>query len=226
MFNRLSLRDNKGASSIMVIIMMVVLLVFGLAILTTSLSNQRLAQRKQNWLSEYYGLEGKAQEEIALFDGILIDAEAKTRSYLESDTYMDDYMLDLPLDDRTYPRIYALVYNDYAIEGLSKAIAGRSDAVLYHVEPDFFGVLEGRSVPTSKLEFSVAMEDGNYGKHIQITMELLAANSENLTDDHQIINRYSITRHTQQQEPFQYDDSLDFENPFDEEDGFGNPFGE
>ncbi len=48
---------KRGATSILVIIMMVVLLVLGLAILTTSLSGVRLAQKKQDWLQSYYKLE-------------------------------------------------------------------------------------------------------------------------------------------------------------------------
>lgn len=51
---------KKGATSILVIVLMVVLIVLGLAILTTSLSGVRLAQKKQNWLQSYYGLETQA----------------------------------------------------------------------------------------------------------------------------------------------------------------------
>lgn len=51
---------RKGATSILVIVLMVVLIVLGLAILTTSLSGVRLAQKKQNWLQSYYGLETQA----------------------------------------------------------------------------------------------------------------------------------------------------------------------
>lgn len=55
-----STSKQSGATSILVIVMMVVLIVLGLAILTTSLSGVRLAQKKQSWLISYYTLEKEA----------------------------------------------------------------------------------------------------------------------------------------------------------------------
>lgn len=63
--------NQRGSTSVLVIIMMIVLLVFGLAILTTSLSNVRLADKKINWLKDYYLLEADAAQALAELDQLL-----------------------------------------------------------------------------------------------------------------------------------------------------------
>lgn len=63
--------DEKGASSVLIVIMMVVLIVFGLAIFTTSLSNLRLADKKYTWLRDYYNTETLAMTKIAVLEKTL-----------------------------------------------------------------------------------------------------------------------------------------------------------
>jgi hypothetical protein len=63
------LSSKKGASSIMVMLMLVVLVVFGIAALTTALSNMRLGQKVVDWNEKYYGAEGTANERYAIIDG-------------------------------------------------------------------------------------------------------------------------------------------------------------
>lgn len=81
---------NKGATSVLIIMLMVVLMVFGLTILTTTLSNQTLSEKKQEWLIDYYKLEGKAAEELAEFDRLLQSAKEETLQ-LKSDNRKETY---------------------------------------------------------------------------------------------------------------------------------------
>lgn len=222
---RQHLNSEKGASSILVIIMMVVLLVFGLAVLTTSLSNVRLGDRKKAWLYDYYQLEGEGAKEIAAFDQLLLEAEAEAKIYLTTNNYQEDYMLDGPLEGPLKQQVFSLVYNDLMTEKLKSAILSREDAVLYMREVDLDYVLSGGSISESQLDFTIGLPNSNYDKHLRITIQLEPANSDNLTEDFSLLNRYTITRHVQQQEPFQYDESIDFGDPF-EEGGGGNPFEE
>ncbi len=66
--------SKKGASSIMVMLMLVVLVVFGVAALTTALSNMRLGQKVQGWNEKYYAAEAKANERYAEIDNALQQA--------------------------------------------------------------------------------------------------------------------------------------------------------
>lgn len=65
---RRTLLSKKGASSIMVMLMLVVLVVFGVAALTTALSNVRLGQKVTDWNDKYYTAEGEANERYAQID--------------------------------------------------------------------------------------------------------------------------------------------------------------
>lgn len=62
------LRSSKGASSILVIMLLVVLLVFGIAALTTALSSMRLTQKVTDWNAQYYAAEAEAWERCAQID--------------------------------------------------------------------------------------------------------------------------------------------------------------
>lgn len=67
MINKM-LGSKRGASSIMVMLMLVVLVVFGIAALTTALSNIRLGQKVVDWNENYYTAEGIANERYAVID--------------------------------------------------------------------------------------------------------------------------------------------------------------
>jgi hypothetical protein len=54
------LTSQKGASSVLVILLLLALVVFGVAALTTALSGLRLGQKVSDWNESYYRLEGQA----------------------------------------------------------------------------------------------------------------------------------------------------------------------
>lgn len=62
------LRNKQGATSVLIILLMVVLMVFGLTILTTTLSNKSLSEKKQEWLNDFYQLESDVALNLAEID--------------------------------------------------------------------------------------------------------------------------------------------------------------
>ncbi len=78
-------KSEQGSTSILVIILTVVLIILGLTILTTSLSNSRLAAKKQIWLSEYYQLEGLVADELADIDAILQQGKEEAVNSMSQD---------------------------------------------------------------------------------------------------------------------------------------------
>ena len=62
------LRGEKGASSVMVVLLLVALLVFGIAALTTALSSARLGQKVSEWNTAYYAADAQANERLAEID--------------------------------------------------------------------------------------------------------------------------------------------------------------
>lgn len=65
------LQNNRGATSVLIMIMMIILMVFGVAALTTSAASRKLARKNAMWLTEYYGLQGRAQTAYAYLDEAL-----------------------------------------------------------------------------------------------------------------------------------------------------------
>jgi hypothetical protein len=77
-------------------------MVFGLTILTTTLSNQTLSEKKQAWLVDYYLLEARVAEKLAEIDAMLMNAkeEAVTLSG-ENRNFMFLESIDGLTDDGT-----------------------------------------------------------------------------------------------------------------------------
>lgn len=75
--------NNKGATSVLIIMLLVVLMIFGLTILTTTLSNESLSNKKNEWLTDYYALESKVALSLADMDDSIqvIKEEAVLQSY-------------------------------------------------------------------------------------------------------------------------------------------------
>ncbi len=225
----INFKNEKGASSVLVIIMMVVLLVFGLAVLTTSLSNVRLSDRKKAWLEDYYTLEADVETTIANYDGLLKEAEFMALAYIDTNDYEEDYMIDGPLEGPLRQQVFAIAYHDYVVEFISNAIAGDENATFYVMDIDMDDILSGELIKPMELTFDVASKLGDYPKHIQVSMAINGANPLNINEDMSLINRYSLVRYKQWQDAFEYDDSIDFDDPFDEatdEPRNGNPFDE
>ncbi len=66
-----TLLAEDGASSVLVMITMIVLIAFGLASFSLALSNERLADKKIAWLTEYYQVESQANLLIAEINAAL-----------------------------------------------------------------------------------------------------------------------------------------------------------
>ena len=100
--------NKKGASSVLVILMMVVLIVFGLAALTTSMAAMRLGDKSNDWTGEYYELEAKAEEFLFEIDGLLVQAELDAISYIEEGLYLNNEKTLFP------DNIQETIYNSYS----------------------------------------------------------------------------------------------------------------
>lgn len=211
------LRQNNGSSSILVIILLVVLLVFGVAVLTTALSNQRLAQKKQQWVMEYYQLEGNLMEELASYDRILIETANQARDYIESDAYVMDYPSADISDENVYNAIYKATYYHYVIENLNEAIQSIDTASLYINSLSYDDIISGMDLSIGSLSFQV-VQDSEPARYLTMSIDLLLPTDIDVSRDGNMIYRYSIARLNQSQELQPLDEGIEFEDPFE------NPF--
>lgn len=95
MIRKLFLRKD-GASSVLIILIMVVLVVFGLAALTTSMAATRLGDKSKVWTGEYYSLLEQGETFLFEIDGILQKAESEAVKYIKEGRYLEK-------DDALFP---------------------------------------------------------------------------------------------------------------------------
>lgn len=91
--------DEQGISSVLIVIMMIVLMLFGVAGLTLAMSNNRLADKKIDWLNDYYQLEGDANQTIAKINSAIKDAANETDLLSAIDTLNDETSLAIVVNN-------------------------------------------------------------------------------------------------------------------------------
>lgn len=77
-----AVKDEKGASSVLVVMILLVLVILGLAALTTSLSAMRLGEKSGSWYKNYYRLDALAEKNIAIIDNAMDQASQFTDHYM------------------------------------------------------------------------------------------------------------------------------------------------
>ena len=98
--------NNDGATSILIIMLMVVLMVFGLTILTATLSNETLSDKKLEWLDDFYALESKAAVKLSEIDekleSLKIQAMDSSEERSRSERYKELIKSEFESDDTIY----------------------------------------------------------------------------------------------------------------------------
>ena len=74
------LSAQKGASSVLVIFMMIILAVLSTLVLTSAMANQALEKRAYQWVNSYYALQNDAKDKLMKIDVKLADAELAART--------------------------------------------------------------------------------------------------------------------------------------------------
>lgn len=226
------LRNNKGAASVLVIVMMLVLVVFGLAMVTTALAQSRLSDSHETWVIDYYELEQEAQMMIADIDRILYQTEMEVVNYLKvGDILSEDY--DGPIvnhfeyqdgfmdeDSRTgqnqyLSQMFPEIYMEQLKENLDMFSLEHSDIVV-----DITNRMSG--FPEIIVSGSVSNQVEDYQKHIYFEMVptvpayVLSYDGVRIDGykDLTVTDRYQLKAYVQQQEAFEVEESIEFENPF------------
>lgn len=75
------IRNNRGSTSVLVILVIIVLATFGGVAVTSSWTNKKLAMKSVAWNEEYCLQEQKAEYMTARIDAILLEAQNKTLEY-------------------------------------------------------------------------------------------------------------------------------------------------
>ena len=84
------MKNNRGAASILVILIIVVLATFGGIALTAGYTNKQLAIKAAQSKADYYMLDGAGEAIVATVDSLLYDAARESTVYLNSLMALDD----------------------------------------------------------------------------------------------------------------------------------------
>lgn len=104
----IKLYDNEdGATGVLVIFMLIVLVTLGAFAISSAAVNIRFAQRSIDWQDEYYTLNGQGETFLAKIDSALADA-----SIGNADVYMQTAFANLQELADDYPEAFILPYEN------------------------------------------------------------------------------------------------------------------
>ena len=92
------LRNNRGSSSVLVILIMVTLAVLGLLALMSTWSGLKLSRKNADWAKAYYTLDSKAEFLLSGIDSCLKDAAEAAEAYMLAKEYEKTNSSRLPAD--------------------------------------------------------------------------------------------------------------------------------
>lgn len=95
------LSNDNGATSVLVVFMMIVLVTLGAFAITSARANISFATKASDWDQTYYLLDGLAEEFARDVDNQLIMAEDKTIEYIQNKEYELEKHSDIPIEMQT-----------------------------------------------------------------------------------------------------------------------------
>lgn len=237
------LKNDSGATSILVIIFMIVLLVFGMAALTTSLASYKLANKNVSSIQGYYQVEGLANQQMMVLDQLVSQSEAEAIQAFKQ-LQLDDQEVSLPeavmsvirdkypqssqIPDTELPNLFNMFYF-YYLENKVLELAQTDGTWVLSIENGYeASILNSGTQPyMAEIQFQV-QTDEKIPKLLTVGLEVPTPElTFQLEEQIQMptttnnIYTYKINRWQESQDAFQYSEGTDFEDPqFEDADPF------
>lgn len=144
-------RTQRGAVSVLVVITMLMLILFGLLALSSALAHERLGNKAVTWAQEYYELDALAETHIQMLDARLANAELLTRGYMSARGYAYPAS-ELDAD------VQQSIYNAYGATHNESAFAQRLYARLYA----YYALRELEALSAENDFFSISLNNAKY----------------------------------------------------------------
>jgi hypothetical protein len=201
------LKDNHGSTSVLIVILMIVLMAFGMAALTTSYAGFRLAQKNVEFNQQFYMLEGKATS--IKFDVANMITE-KRQGLLQELKIENETNINEEVD---YYNSLAIAVEDELLEYLK---ANQDVLIQSSFQRDSYDSSSqlNQSVRLGTLNYTVSIEPVT-SKQLVAKLDLYAPpKSENLSLDDLIV---TYEWYEWQEGIGEVSDSIFFEDPFEED---------
>jgi hypothetical protein len=228
------LKSNKGSASVLVILIMLTLIVFGVLAMMSSFADLKLAQKSGDWIKNYYSLDGKGDTLVQKIDECLIHAETEANLYIKNKSYekalSDQISRDLQKEIRTgwiqcqgeeesekeyLNNVYTKLYFYLAAERLEAAVLKNDFHIEYTLDilgnETFFDI--NFKLPQKdiiKVSTLLSDETGSSAQIIDIVIEILCPTNDYYNAE--MLNkasRYRILKWKQLQNQFEYDNPLE-----------------
>jgi len=98
------IKDEKGSTSILIVLMMIVLVSIGYFAITVASANTRLGIVTLDWNRNFYYLDGQGERFIAHMDTLLLEAQRLANGYFENGFQHRFTHEDLPVEIQTLIR--------------------------------------------------------------------------------------------------------------------------
>ncbi|MBN1624609.1 MAG: hypothetical protein JXN10_09025 [Clostridia bacterium] len=227
--------NKKGASSVLVILMMVVLTLFGLSALTASLATVRLTEKAGAWTKEFYLLEAQAEMSVAQLDSILYDAEVKAVEYMQKKEFLEIEGTVLPDDlqklvylnmTELLPKAARSIYLErvmeavYILHAVTLIETRLPDASLEYLSDIFRHIIEDEAVAGVLFNLTVSEENEGTKKNIDIGIEIEFPGYSLELSGNEVSgirfsggSRYNIVEWREWQEAFGYSEDIQYADP-------------
>jgi len=204
------IKQNSGSTSVLIVIMMIVLMAFGMAALTTSYAGLRLAEKDVEFNKEFYEMEGEASK--VKFDMIQI------LSQVNQELQDDPTIFDIDT--------YYEMFTERADEKIMNYLEVNSNKLFEPAfEFDGFDPFSGNieEVRIGTLYYTVATKDDN-PKYMSVKLDIYIPTMEAPIVLKQVI--HTLSWYEWQDGIGEVNSDIFFEDPFEEPIGNGdnNPF--
>ncbi|MFV0519144.1 MAG: hypothetical protein ACK5LY_02610 [Lachnospirales bacterium] len=157
------MKKRKGASSIIVLFMVVVLITIGLFTILSADLNFKLSQKADSWNSTYYEVDTLCEVKLSELDSILLQSEQEAIDFLLSQDFsvVNLRYTGYELLNQTYKSIVIEKLNEYCLEDSFSYI----DVVGDDVKIDtitYFANVQSPSVENYEIQMEVLVNDISY----------------------------------------------------------------
>ena len=199
--------SERGSSSVLVIMIMLLLITFGVLAMMSSYSNLKIARKHAQWTSDYYQLESIADSDLKSFEQLFDRAIEDTQIHFVNDILDPSTLNDLP------EGIKANLSEDEAAMDmlfLYYLYDGYMTAPLFdrHYSSNFgFDVTSDMLNSEWQPEISFVSKDDSTERQLLVKIAIDISKKDVQANSIQIVEWREIPAE------FEYDETIDFEDP-------------
>lgn len=216
-------KSEEGATSVLIIFMMIVLVTLGAFSITSANVNLKFSRKSVDLNKVYYDLDASGEKFLHDFDSQLAAAEKKAAEYMSEKGYMSDESAEIPMElqaqlnekagksnnkEENMADIFNSVYLYWSLENL-KSLADEK-----YSELTIMPYTEDGAVLDIFAEFNI-QSDIQENANLKIGIDVnelnyeIAIVSDNVSGLKNNTSRYMIVDWTEWQVPFEYDNEIE-----------------